>query len=408
MNKTWIFAAMALALGTSCSKDKGIDIDDSSREEIVLGVGQSVSVQPSSRGNGAVGGLKDDNNWNGEQIYVYCISNGEYGVTGAAKTVKIDGELATAPNGTKDSETGVNKTTLTWNQTTPYYYNGKDVYDFYGVHIDDATVDPADMKIGQADLADGFSVDITIDGTQDIMVAQPVKTDDITAAANAEVTAADVDRVYSAWSARRNVVPNLVFKHLLTRFNFQAQLGDTETEVSEGVEELPADVIKITKIEILNVYDNGTLNIIPVSGDQSLEPNGKAEPAVNFVVKSKSADGTLGEFTAVPVKTKSLSAVGEDVLLYPEASYTIKIYTEQDKNKNGNTDDEGEKWSEEFDIALSEGSFVAGSMYDINITVRGLQEITVQASLTPWENGGSIEVDSDNTGKKDDTGTVEP
>ena len=108
------------------------------------------------------------------------------------------------------------------------------------------------------------------------------------------------------------------------------------------------------------------------------------------------------------VKTKSLSAVGEDVLLYPEASYTIKIYTEQDKNKNGNTDDEGEKWSEEFPIALSEGSFVAGSMYDINITVRGLQEITVQASLTPWENGGSIEVDSDNTGKKDDTGTVEP
>lgn len=407
MNKTWIFAAMALALGTSCSKDKGIDIDDSSLEEIVLGVGSSVSVQPSSRGNGAVGGLKDDNNWNGEQIYVYCISNGEYGAE-VTKTVKIDGELATAPNGTKDSETGVNKTTLTWNQTTPYYYNGKDVYDFYGVHIDDATVEPADMKIGQADPADGFSVDITIDGTQDIMVAQPVKTDDITAAANPGVTVADVDRVYSAWSARRNVVPNLVFKHLLTRFNFQAQLGDTETEVSEGVEELPADVIKITKIEILNVYDNGTLNIIPVSGEQSLEPKGKAEPAVNFVVKSKSADGKLGNFTAVPVKTKSLSAVGEDVLLYPEASYTIKIYTEQDKNKNDNTDDEGEKWSEEFPIALSKGSFVAGSMYDINIKVYGLQNIKVEASLTPWENGGTIEVDSDNTGKKDDTGTVEP
>ena len=404
MNKTWIFAAMALALGTSCSKDKGIDIDDSSKQEIVLGVGQSVSVQPSSRGNGAVGGLKDDNNWNGEQIYVYCISNGEYGAEKVTKTVKIDGELATAPNGTKDSETGVNKTTLTWNQTTPYYYNGKDVYDFYGVHIDDAVVEPADMKIDQADPADGFSVDITIDGSQDIMVAQPVKTDDITAAANAEVTAADVDRVYSAWSARRNVVPNLVFKHLLTRFNFQAQLGSTETEPAEDDQ----DIIEITKIEILNVYDNGTLNIIPVSGDQSLEPNGKAEPAVNFEVKSKSADGTLGEFTAVPVKTKSLSAVGEDVLLYPEASYTIKIYTEQDKNKNGNTDDEGEKWSEKFPIALSEGSFVAGSMYDINITVRGLQEITVQASLTPWENGGYIEVDSDNTGKKDDTGTVEP
>lgn len=408
MNKTWIFAAMALALGTSCSKEKGIDIDDSSREEIVLGVGQSVSVQPSSRGNGAVGGLKDDNNWNGEQIYVYCISNGEYGVTGAAKTVKIDGELATAPNGTED-EHGVNKTTLTWNQTTPYYYNGKDVYDFYGVHIDDATVAPADMKIGQAVLSKGFSVGITIDGTQDIMVAQPVKTDDITAAANDEVTAADVDRVYSAWSARRNVVPNLVFKHLLTRFNFQAQLGDTETEVSGGVEELPADVIKITKIEILNVYDKGTLNIIPAGGEQTLVPTAKeANQAVNFEVKSKSADGKLGNFTAVPVKTKSLSAVGEDVLLYPEASYTIKIYTEQDKNKNDNTDDEGEKWSEEFPIALSEGSFVAGSMYDINITVRGLQEITVQASLTPWENGGSIEVDSDNTGKKDDTGTVEP
>ncbi len=406
MNKTWIFATMALALGTSCSKDKGIDIDDSSLEEIVLGVGSSVSVQPSSRGNGAVGGLggvDTPNNWNGEQIYVYCISNGEYGVTGAAKTVKIDGELATAPNGTED-EHGVNKTTLTWNQTTPYYYNGKDVYDFYGVHIDDATVEPADMKIGQADPADGFSVDITIDGTQDIMVAQPVKTDDITAAANAEVTAADVDRVYSAWSARRNVVPNLVFKHLLTRFNFQAQLGDTETETKEDA----PDAIKITKIEILNVYDNGTLNIIPVSGDQSLEPKGKAETAVNFVVKSKSEDGKLTDLTAVPVISKTAAPVGEDVLLYPEASYTIKIYTEQDKNQNGNTEDKDEKWSEEFPIALSKGSFVAGSMYDINIKVYGLQNIKVEASLTPWENGGSINVDSDNTGKKDDTGTTEP
>ena len=41
------------------------------------------------------------------------------------------------------------------------------------------------------------------------------------------------------------------------------------------------------------------------------------------------------------------------------------------------------------------GTFEAGKSYDINITVYGLEKIDVRATLTPWENGGSIDIDDD-------------
>lgn len=409
MNKTWILATMALTFAASCSRDKGIDnqsdnnkIDDTTIEEIVLGAGQSVSVTPKSRGIGAVGDLDATNSWNGETVYVYGINNGEYGNEEATKTVAINGATATAPTGTKDPESGEDKTSLEWvDKSVPYYYNGNDVYDFYGAHIDDATVTPTDMKI-KGDITAGFSVGITIDGTQDIMVASPIKDNDIDG--NLEVTT--TDRIYSAWSARRDVVPNLVFEHLLSRLNFQAKLGENETV--PGGEDL--DIIKITKIEILNVFDKGTLYIIPAEGElQRLEMTQKVDEApVNFEVKTLPTgpdnDGNLVALTEVPVKSTDLAPVGEDILLYPETSYKIKVYTQQDKDKSGTIDETNEKWSQEFTVALKDNiPFKAGSMYDVNITIYGLRNIEVEATLKAWEDGGDIEIDPDKTGESETT-----
>lgn len=416
MNKTWILATMALTFAASCSRDKGIDnqsdnnkIDDTTIEEIVLGAGQSVSVSPKSRGIGAVGDLEATNSWNGETVYVYGINKN---ATGDAQFA-INGQAATAPVPVTDpAPAAVASGALTWaGADVHYYYNGNDIYDFYGVHVDDAVSTPETaMKItaGKDLTTDGWAVNVTINGSQDLMVAKTNKANDITAASNPEVSSPTDDaKLYSAWSARRNVTPNLVFTHLLSRLNFQAKCG---SDPIPGIGQDAKDMIKITKIEVLDVYKTGKLQIIPTeSTQQGFTPDAKPteDPKNNFTVFAESTDA-LAPLTAlqpVDIVTNQYVAVGADLLLYPEQQYNIVIYTEQDKNQD-DTIQENEKGQISWTIKLDDDApFVAGAMYDINITVYGLEEIFVNATLTAWTDGGEVTIDPDQMG---DTTPVEP
>lgn len=376
MNKMWIFATMALALGTSCSKEKGIDIDDSSRQEILLGTGSTVSVSRASRGGGAVGGLTDANNWNGETLYVYGINTT---ATGDDKFA-INAQEAKAPSG---AATG----TLTWvGDNVHYYYNSNDLYDFYAVHVDDAVAEPATtLKIAAGTNLedDGLTVDVTLNGTQDIMVAVPDKAKDIEG--NDKV--ADTSQLYSAWSSRRGVKPNLVFTHLLTRLNFMAKCGNTVLpEVGKE--------IKITKIEVLDVFNKATLSIIP---EQKLTTISKdPEAKVNFELMKEDAGNLVPFDTPHEVASKDeFEQVGANMLVCPESEYSIKVYLEQDADGNGEIS-EVEKTEKPYPVKL-EGDkvFEAGYMYNINITVYSLQEIIVDATLKPWIQGDDVNIGQD-------------
>lgn len=421
MNKTWIFATMALTLAASCSRDKDVDnldnnnkIDDTTIEEIVLGAGQSVSVTPASRGIGAVGDLAATNSWNGETVYVYGINNT---ATGDAKFA-INGQAATAPVSTGDPTT-VASGVLTWNQvmvddqpTDPhYYYNSNDLYDFYGVHVDNAVPVPVEepqvttlddlMKIKTGtDLTNGFAVDVVLDGTQDLMVAKTDKTQDITDASNPDVTEGDVNKLYSAWSARRKVTPNLKFDHLLTRLRFQVICGN-ETAPTGG-KEIYIDSIKIDKA----VY-KGSLQIIPSTKDplveQGLTP--VTADSIEFCVKQNPADGddkNLVKLDPVPVESvdeNNPDVIGEDLLMIPAVYYDVTIYASQTLNgkKEFNV---VKKRIQAGQVTPSAGGeakteFAKNEIYYINIVVRGIEEITVNASLNPWVEGGNITIDDE-------------
>lgn len=395
MNKTWIFATMALALGTSCSKEKGIDIDDSSRQEILLGTGSTINVSPVSRGGGAVGGLKGANNWNGETVYVYGITNN------AANKAPINGVKAVAP---KDVETGK----LSWAADEPvqhFYYEGNDKYNFYAVHVDGAAGEDADLSVkAPADLATtGHSVNVTIDGTQDLMVAMPNKDNDILdeeGTGNLEGVE-NTTNLYSAWSARRGVVPNLVFKHLLSRLNFKAYCGDKP---------VPADgnELKITSITIKNTINKGSIVVIPAYSEPATEPEAKnqvfdaaEEPNTgDFVIMKKKTgvETTLQPFEEFPL-TGTAEEVGEDVLVVPGASYEIEVKTVQ--NINGEPKEKTQKFElKASDIKKEEASagleaFVAGEMYDVTMILYANKEIEIECTLTAWVDGGDATLDEE-------------
>lgn len=404
MKKEWLLAMCATAMMASCAKDKTIALDNGAGgtpEEIILGAGQYLSAeveqgQPmkaASRGIGSVGDLAATNNWNGETVYVYGIAGT---LTGDAQFA-INGEAATAPAGTPGATV---TSTLQWAkaeataETTAdkhFYYDGNNLYDFYGCHVDDAATATA-MKIptGTNLATNGFSVPVEINGTQDLMVAMPNKDADING--NGEVTT--TDNLYSAWSSRRGVVPNLVFKHVLTRLTFQAKCGNA-TAYETGKE------VYITSVQVKSVKNKGTLTIIPTDGNQQgFTASTVDTDVIDFsLMKAPSAPDTSKEletFEKVEIegtKDDDFAQIGVPMMLVPGTEYEIVISTEQDADGSGKID-ANEKGSITQKITVADG-FVAGKNYNVNITVYGLEEISIDATLTAWEAGEDIDINPD-------------
>lgn len=399
MKKEWLLAMCATAMMASCAKDKTIALDngaDGTPEEIILGAGQYLSAeveqgQPmkaASRGIGSVGDLGTENkpnNWNGETVYVYGIVPA---LTEKDGQFAINGEAATAPAGTAGATV---TSTLAWaTDNKHYYYDGNNVYDFYGCHVDDAATEAMTIPAGTILADDGFSVPVTIDGTQDLMVAMPDKSKDIEG--NLEVTT--TDNLYSAWSSRRGVKPNLVFKHVLTRLTFQAKCGNA-TAYKTGKE------VYITSVQVKSVKNKGTLTIIPTDGNQQgFTASTVDTDVIDFsLMKAPSAPDTSKEletFEKVEIegtKDDDFAQIGVPMMLVPGTEYEIVISTEQDADGSGDID-ANEKGSITQKITVADG-FVAGKNYNVNITVYGLEEISIDATLTAWGEGGDIDIDPD-------------
>ena len=396
MKKQWLLAMCATAMMASCAKDKTIALDngaDGTPEEIILGAGQYLSAEveqgkpmkAASRGIGSVGDLSTGTNqWNGEAVYVYGIVSA---LEGDAQFV-INGDEATAPTGTA-------KDALAWKETDKhYYYDGNNLYDFYGCHVDGAATDMAIP--GGTNLAkDGFSVTVKINGTQDLMVAMPDKESDRTAeGVDPEVTT--TKNLYSAWSSRRGVKPNLVFKHVLTRLTFKAKCGNA-VAYEEGKE------VYITSVKVVDAKNKGTLTIIPTAGNQQVfTASDVAEDKADFSLMQGPTDprtskelAPFGEVKITGNKDNDFVQIGVPMMLVPGGEYYIVITTKQDADGDGEFEkDEQVLNPAPVKIAVTDG-FKAGYNYNVKLTVYGLEHIDIDATLTAWENGEDIEIDPD-------------
>lgn len=396
MKKTrMLIATLAIGMLASCSKDSGSVIDEGSGNgttppdnapvELSLGVKQTaLNTEVKTRGIGGIGGVStDENKWNGETLYIYAISNEPLDVVPT-------NEKATAPAGDASGA-------ITWATADQhFYYGGTSVYTFYGYHIDDATINGADPD-PQGNITDGFSIPFVIDGTQDLMVAATDKTADIAASSKSGELTGKEANLYSAWSARRDVTPNLVFKHLLSRLKFTVKAGDDETAAAN---------VSIKKIAVYS-RSEGTLVVVP-SADGTTTIQGLKDitdlpddltGVTPFELMEKPADGTkdLIPLNAVVADSKdNPKIVGESMLVIPADSYKMIVTTSQTIGVNEQEGTIIKTLEKPSKSGIEAPSFEAGKMYTIAISVYGLKEIEVKATLTAWEDGGNIEVDPDN------------
>lgn len=401
---------------TACSNEDtlgGNGEQNVSEQQIRLGVASS-KVQ--TRGTGTVGGMTDaENVWAGQTLWVYMLQKGSMDLAyykapavGGVATPDVEvfnNKKFTAPDAANNTKSGLATTA----DGTIAYYPVSGNYDFWGYRVDDAagatpvvkTVDDTGAEV-EANVATKRVVDIEIDGSQDIMAGKAVpSTDEVTKLGNY------ADNFYSAYAARKGVQPNITFNHLLTRFTFEVRAG------SKATAGLPAggntDAVKVTGVSV-DSKTTGTLTVAYTGATK------EAAELLTFTgdasaLTLKQRDAALADNNAPLVALEPVSLtwtddaatigdvikVGEALLVAPgETEYPLTISLSQDVLEQL-TGAKVTKPLEQKATIKMDGvkAFEPGKSYKVTITVYGLQEIEVTATLVPWADGGSIDIDDD-------------
>lgn len=344
MKKQFFYAALAIALMSSCSKDNDPGtttdptdptvpevIDDTTPAAIQLGIGNPTII--ATRGTGSVGDITGSNGnvWNGQELSIYMFPKGtvaEYadsplaGLTFNAPTNTATGAITNSTHAVK-------------------YYPMQGAFDFYGYHMDTKNNETPSTPTEDWTTANTLKVNATIDGTNDVMAAKADLTiadkvvlinkklgadtykasddgtkvvavaDGTTEIAGEDLATlnAEIAKAFSSYAARRTIQPNLIFKHLLSRLKFNVIAGEEQAAIDQygAGKKFPAvpghkfdpnnvnetdmtdGAVYIKKIALTDPKSNVSIVFTPNSF--TLEAVA-ATPGTSFVLKQRAAANT--------------------------------------------------------------------------------------------------------------------
>ena len=324
---------------------------------------------------------------------------------------------------------------------------------------------------------DKVTVPFSIDGSQDILAASTVLSDDdkavlcgfadfatlkadatnytstgagdetfnpanlVAESAAAKAWANYRQSVYSAKVARKDIQPNLSFKHMLTRLTFDAKAMIDEFAESEESEVRIKSIRVKSKTEgkLVATYDAqpGAPETAPIvtalettSNDYSwLElkaRNHAGTPAYTdhnkSLVSLVEADNAVTPTNitgtdyytagiAIAAPAGPATEIGEALLVIPEAGGVYELEIEIEQTVPGREDENGDAIPQYMVIkpgtimnlkiyapGYTESvptAFEAGKSYKVSLQVYGMTEIKVTTTLEKWVDGGSIDINPD-------------
>lgn len=345
MKQKFFFALATAALAVACSKNAPVEEtavpDDGIHQAELISFNTNVYSVATTKA------ALDE--WNGQQIYIY-------GVNKTTNQLHIDNDAAIAP--------AQGQTAITLSQT--YYYDPNNTcYDFYGYYLGTATRGDAVVDAGN------ITYPITIDGSQDIMLAKADQATDI-----AGTTVNNPNHAYSAYSARRGVVPNLDFKHQLSKFTFQIKAGS-----KSGAE---------VAVTTLTLESRATADLTVV-GAQALAGTGDLTPLALTLPDGDACKPSWDD--ALTAENQAVKVLGDLMVVPGEASYNMAVSLGDIVP------------SIPINITpakVGAASFEAGYAYTITVIIYGIEKIEITATMTPWENGGSMTFDPDEEWSKEE------
>ena len=389
MKKIMLCGAVALAgIISSCSSDETLSSNNqnSDLQEIKIGFGANTVV--STRGTGTVGSTDGGtNSWNGQKINIFLLERGTTNLALFENEGAIyDNEVFVAPiamaSGIALPEDNRVK-----------YYPTQGAFDFWGYRLDGCETGPYTAS------ADKIEIPFTMDGSQDIMVGKAVPTDEEKAACKKDGGEPEPDRIYSAFAARRNIQPNITFKHLLSRLTFSVLAGNRAICDPDGVKVTAIEVVSKNSGKLIAAYTGSEIDQIVFDDTET-----------NLILKQRATGAATNEnlVDLEPVTPEwndegdvaQETAVGEALLVAPSAEYKLIIRLSQTVKTDYS--DPSATTVKEFayeDVLNTAGGFLAGKSYNVKITVYGLSEIKVNTTLTPWVDGGNIDMIPEDNGR---------
>lgn len=417
-------AVASLGLLASCSSDDDLSTGGNGKDGLQkIKIGMGVQANVATRGTGTVGAVGEkENTWAKQTVNVYMLNKGTLDLAKFGEDPIYENTVLTTP---ADNASGIATELVGGVAQYKYYPTTKTAFDFWGYRLDDADVTAAAEQEGSENAAaikgnkfvpytsgDSLLIGFNIDGTQDIMAGKAVPTEEEIAKCGGE------DNIYSAFAARREVQPNIKFEHLLSRLNFQV-LDGKKTETTD-----PDKAVKVTGITVKSkatgklviaykgaaAFENVSDQLI-VDKDADTEKDAALLKELEVKQRADGAPLTQNLEALEPVTPAwnngmaMATQVGEALLAIPADKYEITINLKQkvqvkgDKLNPQDGDFEEKPYTYTADLKNTvnpEKGFEPGYSYNVTITVYGLSEIVITTTLTPWKDGGNIEMNPEN------------
>lgn len=414
-------AVASLGLLASCSSDDDLSTGGNGKDGLQkIKIGMGVQANVATRGTGTVGAVGEkENTWAKQTVNVYMLNKGTLDLAKFGEDPIYENTVLTTP---ADNASGIATELVENVPQYKYYPTTKTAFDFWGYRLDDADVTAEGDRDGSATAAaiksnkfvpyisgDSLLIGFNIDGTQDIMAGKAVPTEEEINKCGGEAN------IYSAFAARRDVQPNIKFEHLLSRLNFQVLDGKkTETTDEDKAVKVTGITVKSKATGKLVIAYQGAETTFENVSDQLIvdkDADSEKDAALLKELKVKQrADGApltqnLKDLAPVtPAWNNGMAMatqVGEALLAIPADKYEITINLKQKVQVKGDklTPQEGDfeekEYTYEADLKNTvnpEKGFEPGYSYNVTITVYGLSEIQITTTLTPWKDGGNIEM----------------
>lgn len=238
-------------------------------------------------------------------------------------------------------------------------------YDFFGYYIDDAYV----SKVVQE--PDQIYMDITYDGTQDIMVgAAPELTRKLILDNSLSVVEeSTVDTIimygnggYSTYAAYHGLQPKIELRHCLTRFLFDFTLSGDKS-------------IWIKDVRI-KAQTEGRLVVAAREHDQlGLTPSGEEKML------------SMGSFSMKLVEDEAVM-IGKGMMVPPKNAYELEVdFDEQYYTDESKTNLVTIPQTIKINLQPENEVFQAGTTYLVKVNMYGAQKVTVTSTLQKWKPG---------------------
>jgi hypothetical protein len=223
---------------------------------------------------------------------------------------------------------------------------------------------------------DYVNILMTIDGSQDVMSAYSdpkVTYEALGDEYDQELKDNILKYSYSEFTAKQNIYPQLLFKHLLTRFKFKITAGQMKEERTIHVENIRI----LSPSEATFVVAHKQMENIGLTFDP--------ESISAMELKEKGGGALEPEEYFINTHQEKSMDVGDYVMVAPQTAYDAEVAVYEDET--------GRRYTNRIRLRIQEDSFLAGSEYLVTFTIFGIMDVRVDTELIGWIDGGSYEYD---------------